>query len=192
MKLIRSFVAIEMPGEVKEQLAPVLREIGELDGKLKPVDPANMHLTIKFLGDVTEGGIVEACRICGEASGRLQPISAEVAGVGVFPGERRPRVIWAGCRETSGRVLVDLYNALDSAMESIGVASERRGFKPHLTLARVRQPGDPARLMDFLTRWDGREFGEAFAGEICLFMSELGRSGPTYTKMGTFPLVGGP
>ncbi len=190
MGRIRAFVAAEMPEEVLENISAAVKDLESAGEGIRCVDPANMHLTIKFLGEIPESDAMNACRICTAAAGQSSPVTAAVGGVGAFPGPRRPRVIWAGVEEDTGG-LARIYGALDTGMEEIGVAPERRPFRPHLTLARVRFVRDRGPLDNFLISWADREFGEAHVGEICLFMSELRKSGPLYTKMGTFPLSPG-
>lgn len=148
---IRSFVAIELPQNVKNELA-------QLEGKLeragdrfvKWVNPRAIHLTLKFLGNVPTKQIPEISNVIEQASKGTPPLHLQIASLGVFPNVNRPRVLWVGIKgETDS--LQGLQQKIDSALVSLGFAEEKQPFTPHLTLARIRE-GTP-----FIDR---KDFGE--------------------------------
>jgi 2'-5' RNA ligase len=143
------------------------------------------HLTMKFLGDTAPertDELVEAGRsvVLGD---RVPPVVCE--GAGVFPPRGRPNVIWTGL--TGAEPLVELANRLDNAMCQLGYAPERRPFRPHLTLARIK--GHPPRpLLNWLEQQRTAVFGEIPVRELTLFRSELTPTGSIYTPVAQLPL----
>jgi len=190
MRRLRTFVAVEFPSKVKERLRAPVEEIDRLEGKIRTVPLENVHLTLKFLGDVKEVDLYRLCEACRIVADRFPQMALAVEGIGVFPGLQRPRVFWAGVRPENDAPIAGLHSALDEASAPFGVGGERRSYHPHLTLARARYlPGVEA-ATHLLSRWEGRFFGRMMAKEICLFQSELRPQGALHVKLGTFPLGG--
>jgi 2'-5' RNA ligase len=147
-----------------------------------------MHLTLKFLGQVADerGAAVRAAL---EAVVRAtSPIAISCAGLGVFPGPRRPRVVWAGI--ASGlRELGVLATALERALEPVGFPPERRPFRGHATLGRVRSARGIAPLVAALDAASGAEFGRWTASELVLYRSHLRPTGSIYEPLARLPLA---
>ncbi len=194
MEKMRLFIAIPLP-------EPVLKRLAEVQHRLKGrvahrsvrwVRSEGIHLTLKFLGDTTRekvGAIGEALTVVGR---NAPGCTVTVEGLGCFPSPRRPRVLWVGVTEPTGR-LEALQAAVEEAMTSLGYSPERRGFTPHLTVGRVRRGA---------SRQEMEQIGEAVqtmaVGELAtitvdrfeLIRSELKPSGAEYTTVETFPLRG--
>lgn len=189
---LRLFVAVELPDGAKEGLAA---SIGQLRG-LTPAgvrwaNPAGIHLTLKFLGEV-DGGLVEPLL------GALREAAAGVdkaafplhlEGLGVFPNGREPRVIWAGVGGDLG-TLAEVQGRVEAAAAALGLARERREFRPHLTLGRVRDGVTPAarRELGSVVVEQGPAVAAAYAWEveeISLIRSVLTPQGAVYTTLGT-------
>jgi 2'-5' RNA ligase len=138
METVRSFVAIELPEELKQELVEIVDRLsaGGQPG-VRWVDPRGIHLTLKFLGDVAVDGLGDVAGALREAAREILRFRLAVGGLGVFPNPRRVRVAWVG---VSGEldVLERLQQRVESALAPLGFAGESRGFTPHLTLARVR------------------------------------------------------
>ena len=188
MRRLRAFAAVEIPPAVKKKLRRVRERIGALRGKVRLVEEENMHLTVKFLGDVDERDMYRACEIVRDAATAVDEAVFQVRRVGVFPSERKPRVFWAGVEEEGEAVLRTLHRRLDKDLGVLGVREENRAWHPHLTLARARFLEDPGETRELLEEMRDREFGGVLGSEICLFQSDLRRGGPVYAKLGTFPL----
>ncbi len=173
---MRLFVAVELPGLVKEMMGGL---VGELPNEgLKKVDASLMHLTLKFLGEVEDAKVGEVENAL--SSVEFARFNVQVKGVGVFPNEKYVKVIWAGT-ESGG--LLGLAEAVEDALSPM-FGKEKRGFSGHLTLARVRKKID---LRGFLEKHKGEEFGEFAVGRFVLVKSVLKRSGPEYSVVGEFP-----
>jgi len=145
-----------------------------------------MHLTLKFLGDTPEDLGGEIAVALDAATAACPRHAAMLGGVGAFPTVRRPRVVWVGLDEPTGR-LVELQKAVDDVTADL-VPPDPRGFTPHLTLGRVRSQRNAERLARLL---DGSRMASAAAvpvNEIVLIRSELSRGGPTYTPLHRSPL----
>jgi 2'-5' RNA ligase len=185
---IRSFVAIEIPPEVKTFLSDISRRLQGFGGDVRWTRPEGIHITLKFLGNI-KPDLIDVLRDA------LTPLFAQrmrfplsVQGTGGFPDMRRPRVLWAGLNDPD-QALVPLAAQVDTALESLGFAKERRPFNPHLTLARFRSLKRSSDLIQAATRMASIE-GPAFtAHEAALFQSILKPTGAEYTALCRFPFA---
>jgi 2'-5' RNA ligase len=183
---IRAFVAIELPGEIKSDLAQLLDRIkpGQ-ERAVKWVDPDSIHLTLKFLGNIPAEKVPDIARAIGEASAEAKPFTLELQGLGAFPNLRSPRVVWVGVRGDVG-LIVHLQKRIDQALIHLGFHAEHREFSPHLTLGRVR---------DKATNQERRSLGESMGSiklessppflvdEVCLMRSTLTSAGAIYNRL---------
>lgn len=184
---MRLFVALDLPGAVRGALA-------EVTGQLKPkcrearwVRPESMHLTLKFIGHAIADGDAEKFAALRRALATVHstgPAELHFRGLGFFPNERRPRVVWCGMEASAN--LAPLAADIDRALEPLGIPRETRAFVPHLTLARI----DPPRRLEALARaaadLQSKDFGSARETQFYLFESKLRPSGAVYTKLETF------
>ena len=194
MEKLRVFVAIPLPQPLLESLATVQHR---LQGKVphrsvRWVRIEGIHLTLKFLGDTPRDKIAtvrEALTVVGR-NGPTCTLTAE--GLGCFPSPRRPRVLWVGVKEPTGR-LKAVYQAVEEAMISLGYKPERHGFTPHLTLGRVRRGAsreDRAQISEAITRTEVGQLASFEVDCLELIRSELKPSGAEYTTLKTFILPG--
>lgn len=181
---IRAFIAVRVPAA--EPLQAVLRPLAEMGGAVKPVAAGQLHVTLKFLGDIPPEQAPQIARIV-EQSARGKPVvEARLTGIGAFPHARRPSVIWAGMEDA--QTLADIAAELESQLKSLGFARERRAFRPHLTLARVRRKPPPA-LGELLQKHGATDFGPVRIEQVELFQSELRPEGARYTVLASAPLA---
>lgn len=176
----RLFLGIPTPEPVRRAVAGWIRERRAAAPGWRWVDPARMHLTLRFYGE-TAPELVESLAedlreiACGEA-----PFALGARGWGVFPGASRPRILWVGL---SGRTepLARLARAAEAAARRRGFAPEERAFHPHLTIARAARDSRPA----LPGRPDPElpDFGEYGVGELVLFRSHLRPEGPLYEPL---------
>lgn len=182
---IRSFIAIELPEEIRQKL-------GELETRLKSggqsqvrwVNPNSIHLTLKFLGNIAAGRVGEITRVIEESAKDIPPFVLEVKDAGVFPNPKRARVAWVGL---SGEVdkLVQLQKNLESKLEPLGFAAEARAFTPHLTIARVNDGASIEERQRFgeLVTVTKFEAGSIKVDTISLMRSQLNRTGAIYGRL---------
>jgi 2'-5' RNA ligase len=148
---IRSFIAIELPEEVKTGLNRLQTELKlPRHNFVKWVAPEGIHVTLKFLGNISQEKVAEVTKVMEQASQGSIPFQLEISEVGAFPNLRQPRVLWLGIRGEIDK-LVAWQQRIDSGLVPLGFAKETRPFTPHLTLARLREGVSPE---------DRRDFGE--------------------------------
>src|SRR5713226_2994122 len=180
---MRLFVALEIPSTVRENLADLLRFLRAVSPQTRWVRPENLHVTLKFIGEVPEAKFA-AIRNALAGARSDQPVTLDFRGLGFFPNEKHPRVFWAGIEASSN--LKDLAADIDRATEKLGIPREQRPFSPHLTLARFEPPGPPEKLRSAIQENAAREFGSLHTSRIHLIESKLKPSGAEYTTLESF------
>lgn len=188
---MRLFVALEIPAAVRDNLAAQVQELRELSAKVadkRPrwVRPENLHLTLKFIGEVSPTKL-ESIRHALSAIRLEAPVEITFRGLGFFPNEQHPRVLWAGLDASAN--LPSLAGDIDGALETQGVARERRAFAPHLTLARIEPPGLHEKLSAAIQKNSARDFGSFQARDFHLIESRLKPSGAEYTTLASYPFT---
>lgn len=187
--MIRTFIAIELSKAIREKLDREIDRCRPAAPLVKWSKPENLHMTLRFLGDVKENDLDELFEAVEEAVADQSSFALEVRGVGAFPNWRHPRVVWAGCGEGSEEA-VALAEAIEGACVALGYERERRPFRPHFTLGRVKQPADARGLDDVAAASEDRQFGYLDVDAVVVFMSSLRRIGPVYSPMARFQLGG--
>ncbi|MBN1932151.1 MAG: RNA 2',3'-cyclic phosphodiesterase [Desulfobacterales bacterium] len=179
---IRTFIAIELPQNILASIFKVQEGIRGYGFKLRWVPPQNVHLTLKFLGYISNTDVKKIGEAMVESIEGHFPIQLAAKGIGIFPGIKRPRVLWVGM---IGQVdlLSKLQKNIDEKLEMVGFQPEKRTFRGHLTIARVKGKIDPGKLHDAIKQFEGFETEEFVADKIILFKSELKSSGAVYEKL---------
>ncbi|MHB0987081.1 MAG: RNA 2',3'-cyclic phosphodiesterase [Bellilinea sp.] len=192
MDVIRAFIAIELNPEIRLQLGQLIQKFKALHiHAVRWVAVENIHLTLKFLGDVNLTDLDRLSRILLSKAAEFSLITFQVSGMGAFPSNRKPRVVWVGLQASS--VLQELQAAIEDAATQIGIPAEERRFSPHLTLGRVRNDASPADLQALssaLTAMQASDLGSMTASSFTLFRSDLRPQGALYTPLAHFPLAG--
>jgi 2'-5' RNA ligase len=188
---MRLFVALEIPAAVRDNLAAQIKELRDLsaqvvDKRPRWLRPENLHVTLKFIGEVPPAKL-DDIRSTLAAIRSDAPVDLKFRGLGFFPNEQLPRVLWAGIKASPN--LPSLAANIDSALETQGVAQEKRAFTPHLTLARFEPPGLHEKLRAVIQQNSGREFGSFEACEFHLIESKLKPAGAEYTSLASFPFT---
>ena len=182
----RLFIAVEINLGVAQRLAAFQGEIQSAieehasgDLQLRAVAPENLHLTLKFLGDTEPSLVPLVVDELAEFCEPLFPFEVECRGVGAFPNLEDPRVLWVGLDEQGAEVLRLLQRALEEGLERLGVPRERRDYRPHITLGRLkgRRAVD---LHEVVEPFRELSFGKSFLREVVLFESHLDHRGPRY------------
>ena len=181
--LTRAFVAVEVSEGARRQIADLLAKLRREPGaEVRWVKPELMHLTLAFLGEVSEDFLESAKTRLSEVARRHQAFTAQLRGLGAFPSPARARVVWVGMEQGKDEVCA-LQEDVVKALRSVGYQPERRPFSPHLTLGRLRIPEDVSRTVAVQFE------SESFAIErVVLFRSVLGPAGPVYSGLAEFPL----
>ncbi|MGC8958319.1 MAG: RNA 2',3'-cyclic phosphodiesterase [Chloroflexia bacterium] len=182
---IRTFIAIELPEEVRRGLARVQGELKRSHPPVRWVAPEKIHVTLKFLGEIPAEQVEIVCQVTDRVAASAAPFELEAAGAGVFPNRRRPRVVWVGVQGDLP-ALHALQTGLERELAQAGFPEEERPFSPHLTLGRVQDRASPA---------EARALGEAVVGlevpslgrwrveQVVVMRSDLRPEGPLYTPL---------
>jgi 2'-5' RNA ligase len=183
---IRSFIAVELPEEVREGLARLRNELERDEHRfVKWVAPGGIHLTLKFLGNIPSKQVTGITKAIEEAAQGTSPFHLEISGMGVFPNLKQVRVFWVGI---GGEVdkLSRLQQNIDSTLGALGFAKEERSFVPHLTLARIRQGASPSERRSFGELVGSTIFEDKYrikVDAISLMRSQLTPAGAIYTRL---------
>jgi 2'-5' RNA ligase len=175
---MRSFIAIDVESPPLRALLEELRAVG---GGVRTVAPENLHITLRFLGEIEEGRAGDVGGAMEEVCRSLSPFPLSFQGVGVFPGLKRIRVVWVGVQEGKERLLA-LQGALEEALQGLGFPREKR-FHPHLTLGRVKSPRDTEELRRFVEERRTAEYGVQRVERVLLKKSVLTPQGPLYSDL---------
>ena len=185
---MRLFVALEIPSSVRDNLAALIKELSAADpsstkSRTRWVQPEKIHVTLKFIGHVHQTRL-EPIR-AGLAEVRAsQPVDLRFRGLGFFPNEKRPRVLWAGIEASPN--LEPLAKEIDARLEKLEIPRETREFTPHLTLARFDPPGISEKLRAAVHENGAESFGDLHTHEFHLIESKLKPSGAEYVSLHSF------
>ena len=188
---MRCFVAIDLPDGVRAALDATEARLRAAAPRadVRWVGSQSMHLTLEFLGEVPEERGAAVQRAIDRVASPTPPLRLVCAGLGVFPGPSRPRVVWAGIQD-GVRELGMLAVAVERALEPLGFPLERRPFRGHVTLGRVRSPRGFAPLARALDKGGRSGFGEWTASQVVLYRSHLRPTGSVYEPLATLALAG--
>ena len=178
---IRSFIAFEMQNEeVLGKLASTQKLLVETGADLRPVAPQNIHITTRFLGDISPVMVDKVWEAMKNV--KFTPFTIKLCGLGVFPSLNYPRVVWAGMTEGVEQ-LKSIFTQLEPQIRALGFAADAYGFSPHLTIARVKSGKNKDRLAEFVSKRADYEFGVIKADCLRLKRSQLSPKGPTYSTL---------
>ena len=185
--MIRAFLAIEIPDSLRPGLAQVTGELKRSHAEVRWVPVGNIHLTLKFFGNVPDEEIGALALAAREVAAAAAPFHLQVTGAGAFPSRQAPRVVWVGL---GGDVvpLTQLYYRLEKAFATLGYLSEGRAFNPHLTLGRVKSPANRDKLAGMLAKMPPLNWPPFTVKELILFQSVLSPQGSKYTPLKVIPL----
>ena len=179
--MIRTFIAIELEPAVITKIANAVEQLKTQIAGIRWTLPANFHFTFKFLGDIEQSQVDSVANALQREVHPFSRFTINAKGLGVFPGPRRPRILWVGL---TGIELARLAAKVESALEPLGFAPEQRSFTPHLTIGRWRQfDRAPDSLRQELERWKDFEFGGSSVDEVSLFQSVLKPAGAIYSRL---------
>jgi len=191
MEQIRSFIAVELPDELRQTLSRLETQLkSAAPPGIKWVDPHSIHLTLKFLGDIAVDRVEEISGAIAQATAGVPPFHLAIKDLGVFPNLRRPQVAWVGLSGETEK-LGQLQKQIESCLARLGFAAESRPFTPHLTIARLRNQVSPQERQKFGQLIASTSFKAAcivLVDTISLMRSRLTREGAVYSRISNVSL----
>ena len=192
-KLMRLFIAIDVSIKVvenlvllQEDLQPLIKQLG---GRPRWVEAENVHLTLKFIGDIDSALMFTIRDELRELGKNHSPFSFFSQGTGCFPNEEKPRIVYAGIKDGLAQINL-LREEIENRLEEKGVQKDNRPFKPHVTVGRIKTSRKEISLAEVIAPYTETEYGESKITEVLLFESRLDPSGPTYRIIERVPLTG--
>jgi len=196
---MRCFIAIDIDEKLRLAIADLQRQLAaKVDikrGDIKWVEPENIHLTLKFLGEVDDAKLPEIRGITEQVASAHNKFTLDIETVGSFPhsgsltgGGRSAKIVWVGAGKGTDELLA-LQKDLDNQLTLAGYPSEDREFSAHLTLCRVRNPKAGIKLADACKAFEDFELGSISADALCVYQSQLTPAGPIYTMLNSFKLA---
>jgi 2'-5' RNA ligase len=193
--MTRTFISLEMNADLQRHLAGVIRQVAQALPDIRRVDPASIHLTLAFLGELDDGHLSSCIEAAEQAARQVPAFSYRLTGLGTFGSPHQPRVVWIGIEEPSG-LLVRLHRALNRELRQRRFEVETRPFSPHFTLARIKAPLAPDARQRLQTLLTGKQSSivstTAYpAQRLAVMKSELSRAGALYTCLKEYSLGSG-
>ena len=185
--IIRTFIALPVAGSPVEAICTMVGDMERAGVCAKWVKPRNMHLTLKFLGDLPRARIRQLAGAVSRAVQGEPKFDIALRGAGAFPNPARPRVLWVGVREGADR-LARLSRSIDESTVASGFAPADKAFRPHLTIGRARGESGGTRAADIISRNSDTFWGTVSVDCIHVVASVLKPSGPVYTSLARIPL----
>ncbi|UCE73704.1 MAG: RNA 2',3'-cyclic phosphodiesterase [Methanomassiliicoccales archaeon] len=175
----RAFISVDV--EVQSKLEEFWEKLKGSNAPMKLVELENIHMTLKFLGDTDEKLIDDIAGVMALSVESTEPFTVELKGTGAFPNLNYMKVIWVGLENAEG--LVDIAKTLNRELEKLGFQKEKKGFRPHVTLARVKGARNKNRVQEILREYEKETFSSQRVECIRLKKSVLSGKGPTYTTV---------
>ncbi len=185
MDKFRGFIAIEVP--VTDQILRFQEDIKKTTAQVKLVEPENIHITLKFLGDTPINQIEAIESIIKNAISSTKKHTIKLKGTGVFPNENYIKVIWIGIKDTN--LIAQITESINTQCSTIGFQKDKRGFSAHLTIGRLKSSTGKEQIVDLLNSYKDTLFSEIVVNEIHLKKSTLTPKGPIYETLSTIPLT---
>ena len=182
---MRTFIAIELPGQIKDALAAVIGQLKQSGADVKWVQPQNIHLTLKFLGEPDDKKVKQISEILDEVGKNHQAFQIRINSLGAFPNTKSPRVLWVGI-DLGDSETKKIAEDLENSICKVGIPKEEREFSSHITIGRTRSPAGKEKLTQAITIMGekiGKENFNFMAGAITLFKSTLTPKGPIYEPL---------
>jgi len=186
MELIRSFVAIELPNDIKSKIDDYIFELKQIAPKIKWIKAKNLHITLKFLGEIPQDLLNKVQNELLSISKVVSPFDLYVSDAGFFPNPFKPRVVWLGLQNESNNSIFKLHEWIDKKLEPLGFEREKRRFSPHLTLGRIKLAGNYQELTEYINQ---NEFHSSNfnISQVVLMKSVLKPAGAEYSRIKSYP-----
>jgi 2'-5' RNA ligase len=178
---VRSFVAVDLEEpSIRDQIITAQKGLQQTGAQLKVVDPEIMHLTLRFLGEIPQSTVENVKEAMSGI--RFHVFETEFFGLGAFPNLRRINVVWVGLKQGREQ-LDDIFRQLEPKLRQLGLPPDNKGFRPHLTIARVRTGLNKDALADYVASMQEQEFGKMQVTTVRLKKSTLTPKGPIYNTL---------
>ncbi|GAX61268.1 2'-5' RNA ligase [Candidatus Scalindua japonica] len=184
---IRVFIAIEIDSDIKNKLSEYLSKLKRTGADVRWVAPENIHLTLKFIGNIDEEVLTNLNQIINDAASGVRPFSISIGNIGAFPGLKNPRVVYVYVQER-GNDLRRIHEKLDKGVERLGIRKESGKYVGHITLGRVKSQRKISKLKNALCSGTDCFFGLEKVTSLSLIQSKLTPRGPIYTRLNNFIL----
>ncbi len=194
MRMMRTFVAVNIPVEIKQNLQKEIDQLRALicGESVRWVRSQGIHLTLNFLGEISNSSLGEIRQTLEREIEKHPTCTLSVEGFGCFPNRRRPRVLWIGITEDQG-TLAQVQSSINEKLVPLGFEKDGRTFHPHLTLGRVKRnvsTSDLIQIQDAINEFDVAQIGQFEVREIHLIESILKPTGAEYFTLGEYALGG--
>lgn len=183
---MRCFIAIELPDPVKSCLAQLQDELKKCKADIRWVNPDNVHLTLKFLGNIKEEMLQTIINGMKKVCSSSNPFNLEIIGIGMFPNTKSPRVLWLGVENNS--FIMSLQAGIEKEMEKAGFKQEERKFKAHLTIGRFRSSSGKEDIFKSVSTHEKDSFGIINVNSMSLMKSDLNPDGARHSRIAEIPL----
>lgn len=179
--VVRCFISIELDEYIKRKISELIDFLRKYEADIKWVEPENLHLTLKFLGNTQLEKIQIIKEVLTNISKKIFPFYIKIQGIGFFPNKKYPRVLWVGLENKEK--IIDIQKKIEADMSKIGYKKEEREFDPHITIGRTRSFTKISNLLECLDDYKKYDFGTLFVDRINIMKSDLTSKGPIYTKL---------
>ena len=181
---IRAFIAIEINGQAKEKILEIITYLNKSSADVKWVTENQIHITLKFLGNIGTDKIQEISNTLSIISENFKPFTITFSKIGAFPSLNHPRAIWLGI-DKNVEILCDLNRRIENDLEKIGFTKESQEFKPHIALGRVRSAKNISGLISLIEKQPLIQFTDIQINSLTLFQSSLTSKGAIYSRLST-------
>ena len=179
MNTIRAFIAVEIDNQTKQKISELISDLKKSNADVKWITENQMHLTLKFLGNIDENKVADISNALSGIADNLSAFTINFSGLGAFPGMNHPRVVWLGVNK-GAESLIKLNEKIETAMEKTGFKKENRKFEPHLTLARIRSSKNISNLIKLIDEVNFSAENDTHIDKLVLFQSTLNPKGALY------------
>ena len=185
MSQVRAFLALDLDDDLKPKINKIIRQFKEIDTKIKYVELQNLHLTLKFFGDIDTNGLDVLENAIADVVSEFDLFKIKITGCGAFPNKNHIKVIWVGIDDDA--VIKDLHDRLDKEFARLGFDKDRK-FSTHLTIGRMKSAKNKNKVKEVIEEFENFEIGEMEVSEISLKKSTLTPAGPIYEDISIFEL----
>lgn len=185
---MRAFLAVELSKPIRRKLALFQRQLRALPISVTWVAERNLHITVKFLGEVTAHRLSELKSRLEPDYAEREPFTVHIGGFGAYPNLRKPHILWAGANGSEDAFQA-VFEQAERAAGVLGVAQEPRAFSPHITLGRIRNGGEVRGAEGLLAPYAEFDAGDMTVSSVSLFSSQLTPKGSIYNRLSRFPFA---